>query len=81
MGFDLTLTGFEPDEIGALFPEEGTEGLTDEDAVPEVPAVPVTREGDVWLLGAYFECAECRKQFSYAEGLPFKDEGCPCGKA
>lgn len=23
MGFDLTLTGFEPDEIGALFPEEG----------------------------------------------------------
>ena len=35
----------------------------------------------VWLLGAYFECAECKKQFTYAEGLPFKDDGCPCGKA
>jgi DNA modification methylase len=53
MGFDLTLTGFEPDEIGALFPEQGTEGLTDEDAVPEVPEQPVTVEGDVWLLGRH----------------------------
>ena len=53
MGFDLTLTGFDADEIGALFPEEAKEGLTDEDAVPEVPAVPVTVEGDVWLLGRH----------------------------
>jgi DNA modification methylase len=53
MGFDLTLTGFDPDEIGALFSEEGTEGLTDEDAVPEVPEQPVTVEGDVWLLGRH----------------------------
>ena len=51
MGFDLSLTGFEADEIGALFPEEAKEGLTDDDAVPDAPAVPVTREGDVWLLG------------------------------
>ena len=51
MGFDLSLTGFEADEIGALFPEETKEGLTDDDAVPEAPAVPVTREGDVWVLG------------------------------
>jgi site-specific DNA-methyltransferase (adenine-specific) len=51
MGFDLSLTGFETDEIGALFPEEAKEGLTDDDAVPDAPAVPVTREGDVWLLG------------------------------
>lgn len=51
MGFDLSLTGFEADEIGALFPEETKEGLTDDDAVPDAPAVPVTREGDVWLLG------------------------------
>jgi DNA modification methylase len=51
MGFDLSLTGFEADEIGALFSEEAKEGLTDDDAVPDAPAVPVTREGDVWLLG------------------------------
>ena len=52
-GFDLELTGFDLDEIGALFPDEQTEGLTDEDAVPEAPEVPVTVEGDVWLLGRH----------------------------
>jgi DNA modification methylase len=51
-GFDLSLTGFETGEI-ANFLAEPTEGLTDEDAVPEVPAVPVTVEGDVWLLGRH----------------------------
>ena len=53
MGFDLSLTGFEADEIGALFPEEAKEGLTDDDAVPEVPEQPVTVDGDVWLLGRH----------------------------
>ena len=53
LGFDLDLTGFDADEIAALTPEEGTEGLTDEDAVPEVPEQPVTVEGDVWLLGRH----------------------------
>lgn len=51
MGFDLELTGFGLDEIAALEPEQLTEGLTDEDAVPDAPDVPVTVEGDVWLLG------------------------------
>ena len=49
-GFDLTLTGFNLDEIGALLVDP-TEGLTDEDAVPEVPLVPKTVLGDVWVLG------------------------------
>jgi DNA modification methylase len=53
MDFDLSLTGFDVDEIQALFPEEVTEGLTDEDAVPDVPVQPVTVEGDVWLLGRH----------------------------
>jgi len=51
--FDLSLTGFDDSEIDALFPDEATEGLTDEDAVPEAPEVPVTVEGDVWLLGRH----------------------------
>lgn len=51
-GFDLALTGFEFDELGKLLAEP-TEGLTDEDAVPDAPAVPVTVEGDVWLLGRH----------------------------
>jgi DNA modification methylase len=52
-GFDLELTGFSLDEIDALQVEEVTEGLTDEDAVPEVPETPVSVRGDVWLLGRH----------------------------
>lgn len=51
-GFDLSLTGFDLDELANLLAEE-TEGLTDEDAVPEAPEQPVTVEGDVWLLGRH----------------------------
>ena len=35
------------------FGRETTAGLTDEDSVPEVPADPVTRMGDLWLLGRH----------------------------
>jgi len=53
VGFDLALTGFTLDEIGALQIEEVEEGLTDEDAVPDAPESPVTVEGDVWILGRH----------------------------
>ncbi len=52
-GFDLELTGFSLDEIAGLTPEEIAPGLTDEDAVPEVQAEPVSKLGDVWLLGKH----------------------------
>ena len=50
-GFDLSLTGFDDDELSKLLIPEQIDGLTDEDDVPEVPDEPVTVEGDVWLLG------------------------------
>lgn len=53
LGFDLELTGFTLDEIDALEPEVITEGLTDEDAVPELQDDPVTKLGDVWVLGKH----------------------------
>ena len=53
IGFDLDLTGFTADEIAALTPEQIEPGLTDEDAVPEVPEQPVTVLGDVWVLGKH----------------------------
>ncbi len=53
LGFDTDLTGFLADEIAALMPVEVTEGLTDEDEVPEAPIDPVTKLGDVWLLGKH----------------------------
>ncbi|WP_395007301.1 site-specific DNA-methyltransferase [Undibacterium sp.] len=50
-GFDLDLTGFTQEEIDELLPETISEGLTDEDDVPEVRPDPVSKLGDVWLLG------------------------------
>ena len=52
-GFDNLLTGFTQDEIDALTPEQIPEGLTDEDAVPDVQAEPVSKLGDVWVLGKH----------------------------
>ena len=49
-GFDLGLTGFDPDEI-ASFLIDHTGGLTDPDSVPDAPERPVSRLGDVWRLG------------------------------
>lgn len=53
LGFDVELTGFSAEEIAALMPEEVPAALTDEDEVPEPPEEPVTRLGDVWLLGRH----------------------------
>jgi DNA modification methylase len=50
--FDLSLTGFEDAELARLLgAQDATDGLTDEDAVPDLPEVPVSRTGDLWLLG------------------------------
>jgi len=50
--FDITLLGFDSTEIDALINViEGTEGLTDEDAVPDVPNEPITKLGDIYQLG------------------------------
>lgn len=49
---DLSTLGFDADELNALLnPIEETEGLTDEDAVPDVPDEPVTKLGDIYQLG------------------------------
>jgi DNA modification methylase len=50
--FDLSLTGFDDKELDALLNViEGTDGLTDEDAVPETPIEPKTKLGDIYILG------------------------------
>lgn len=50
-GFDLDLIGFDPKELNKLLEPEQIEGLTDEDAVPEVPKDPKTKPGDIYILG------------------------------
>ena len=64
-GFDLSLTGFEVGEIAA-FLTEPTAGLTDEDAVPDVPVEPVTVLGDVWLMGKHrLMCGDSTSQSTF----------------
>ena len=52
LDFDLDIIGFDDDELDDLFSAGRTSnGLTDEDDVPDVPDNPVTVLGDIWLLG------------------------------
>jgi DNA modification methylase len=50
-GFNLDLTGFQPDRLEDILRVSGPSGLTDPDSVPEIPEQPVTRPGDIWQLG------------------------------
>ena len=54
-GFDIDLVGFSDDELGELLAEieapETAGALEGEDDIPEPPAEPVTRPGDLWILG------------------------------
>jgi site-specific DNA-methyltransferase (adenine-specific) len=51
---DLEMLGFSVEELdGLLNALEPTEGLTDEDAVPETPEEPITKPGDIWILGKH----------------------------
>ena len=52
-GFDLGLTGFDDAELNRLLAALGDEAdaREGEDDVPETPADPVSRPGDLWILG------------------------------
>src|SRR5512134_2220840 len=51
-GFDLDLTGFEGEDLDRLLaPLDEGDGLAGEDVIPEPPVNPVSRPGDLWLLG------------------------------
>ncbi len=54
-GFDVDLTGFDADALAELLAGDETdaEGETDDDAVPEVSETPVSRPGDVWIMGPH----------------------------
>lgn len=63
-GFNLEITGFDPDELADLLADgAATEGHTDDDAVPAVAddqAAAISRPGDVWHLGVHrLLCGDC----------------------
>jgi DNA modification methylase len=53
--FNLDVVGFSAEELEVILagPEETSEGLTDEDAVPDEQEKVITVAGDVWLLGEH----------------------------
>lgn len=67
--FDVNLLGFGADELNAILEPEPETGLTDEDAVPELPEEPVTKPGDVWILGQHRVMCGDSASIDYAENL------------
>ena len=52
LDFDLDIMGFSLDELdGLIFDDESVGGNTEDDQVPEVQERPVSKPGDVWILG------------------------------
>ena len=74
--FDLALTGFDADELLDIMAgdEPNHEGQTDEDEAPEVPVTPVSKSGDVWIMGGHrLLCGDSTDAASYVlllEGKP-----------
>ena len=69
MDFDLSLIGFADDELAAWLAAP-TPGLTDPDDVPEPPAEPVTKPGDVWLMGRHrLLCGDATSQLDVSLAL------------
>ena len=54
-GFDLDLTGFDPDALAELMAGEETDhsGEVDDDDVPDDETITVSRPGDLWQLGEH----------------------------
>ena len=57
--FDLGLIGIPEDELDALLADaDGGPAISDDDAdaIPDPPAEPITKSGDIWALGKHRMC-------------------------
>lgn len=52
-GFDLEITGFSQEELDDLFQIKPAAPENDPDAVPDVPEVPYSVPGDIWICGPH----------------------------
>jgi ParB-like chromosome segregation protein Spo0J len=51
LGVDMSLLGFGEDDLARYLQVEAKQGLTDPNTIPDPPPEPVTKRGDLWLLG------------------------------
>src|ERR1039457_6446179 len=61
-GVDLAVVGFSDDELEALLAGDEPDSTDDvEEQLPEAPAQPVSRPGDLWQIGKHrLICGDCR---------------------
>ncbi len=52
-GFDWSSLGFSADDLAKIFDPGVQDGLTDPDSIPEPPDEPITKRGDLWILGEH----------------------------
>ncbi|CAB4136805.1 DNA methylase N-4/N-6 [uncultured Caudovirales phage] len=69
LDFDLALTGFNPDELDALLNPPGILDGADLDDVPEPPKVPITKLGDLIVLGRHRLLCGDSRDFGTVEKL------------
>jgi hypothetical protein len=67
LGFDVLLTGFEPAEVDIIIEGIGDESEQPENLVPEESSgPPVSRLGDVWMLGKHIlVCGDSTDSMTY----------------
>lgn len=62
VGVDLSLTGFDPQELTSLMLDRTPVGATDPDDAPGIPENPVSEPGDIWVMGSLGHrliCGDC----------------------
>ncbi len=71
LDFDLSLLGFDTDELDRLLSDTNDEvesGETEADAVPEIPEVAVSKQGEIYQLGKHkLLCGDSTKQDDMAK--------------
>ncbi len=64
-GFEMEKLGLPDEQLMALL-EQDEECFTDPDAAPQIPAAPVTRPCDTWLLGPHrVHCGDATQEASF----------------
>ena len=66
-GFDVSLTGFDADEIDTLFRDSVVSGVKEDGFDKPPPEKPISRQGDIWLLGRHkLICGDSTKPETYS---------------
>ncbi|MCI5123148.1 MAG: hypothetical protein D3925_01395 [Candidatus Electrothrix sp. AR5] len=61
LDFDISIAGFDSEDLAGIFPVElqSVEDDNEADIIPETPTDPITKTGDTWLLGQFTYCPKC----------------------